>query len=267
MFKCGRPTLEIVIVLRVDYINNAISHATRDTLDTTQHTNTISIMNSLDQTKVAIVAWDGMDLTDFTGPMETLSHARDEQSMRLYDTTIVADRDVSTTSQNVSIKRDIDVDDFLNIVERFDILIIPGGGGFTADRIPSVPGVGEALQAYISLPPRNDQPRILVSICAGVFFLAQTGLLAGRVVTGHYASLGELKKICEKHGGSHVVRQHYVNSGVVQGTRIIVSGGITSGFDATLYLIELQHGLVVAEKARATMDAHWRREALPFGTF
>lgn len=169
--------------------------------------------------------------------------------------------------QNVSIKRDIDVDDFVNSVEQFDILVVPGGGGFTADRIPQAPGVGEALKAFVSLPPRNDQPRILVSICSDVFFLAQTGLLAGRIVTGHYASLGELKTICEKHGGSRVVRQHYVTSGVVQGTRIIVCGGITRGFDATLYLIELQHGLLVAEKARATMDAHWRREALPFGTF
>ena len=208
-----------------------------------------------------------MDLTDFTGPLEALSHAKNVKGERFYDTTIVADCEVSSTSQNVRIARDIDVAAFVSTAEKFDILIVPGGGGFTADHIPPAQGVQEILRTFTSLPPRDNQCRKLVSICAGVFFLAQTGMLVDRVVTGHYASLGELKKLCEKHGGSHVVRQHYVDSGLVGGVRVIVSGGITSGFDATLYLIELQHGVGVAEKARATMDAHWRREALPFGTF
>lgn len=104
-------------------------------------------------------------------------------------------------------------------------------------------------------------------ICAGAFFLTKAGLLQDKVATSHNGSLGELQKLRNRHDGTKIVRQHYVDIGDVNGMRVIVSGRITSGFDVTLYLIEVQQGVEVAERARTVMDTTWRSEALLFGTF
>lgn len=91
-----------------------------------------------------------------------------------------------------------------------------------------------------------------MSICAGVPFLAQKGMLAGIMVTAHYGSLQDLKEVCEQHGGAAVVRQYYVDVGEVNGIHVIVSGGILSGFDATICMIETQFGFDAAGRSRAT---------------
>ncbi|KAK4495029.1 hypothetical protein PRZ48_013356 [Zasmidium cellare] len=217
--------------------------------------------------QTAIIAWTGMDLTDFTGPLEVLSHARNAQRERLYNVTVAAETELSETSQDISIYRHTSIEEMVQEIEKFDVLIIPGGGGFTADKIPEAPGLKSVLKTFIALPPRESNPRVLISICAGVFFLAEEGLLKGKVATSHYSALGDIQKLCDRHGGTKIVRQHYVDVGDVDGLRVIVSGGITSGFDAALYLVEVQQGFEVAEGARAVMYAWWRREALPFGTF
>ncbi|KAF2170444.1 hypothetical protein M409DRAFT_19266 [Zasmidium cellare ATCC 36951] len=217
--------------------------------------------------QTVIIAWTGMDLTDFAGPVEVLSHARNDQRERLYNLTIAAETDESETSQNVSIHRHTGIEELVQNIDKYDVLILPGGGGFTADTVPDVPGLKNVMKAFTALQPRESNPRVLLTICAGVFFLAEAGLLVNKVATSHYFSLRDLQKLCDRHGETKIVRQHYVDVGDVGGTRVVVSGGITSGFDATLYLVEMQQGLGVAEKARAVLDAGWRREALPFGTF
>ena len=216
--------------------------------------------------EVAIIAWNGMDLTDFTAPVEVLSHARNPDGELLYRTTIVADTETSQASQGVSIVRHIDTPSFLKSPSEYDVLIVPGGGGFTADKVPEAPGLVAALEAFKELPSQPNRSRSIMSICAGSFFLAQAGILKGKSATGHPFFLAELGKLCDRNGGSNVVRQHYVDAGTIAtGTRIITSGGITSGFDSTLYMVEQQQGIECAEKARAIMDADWRREALPAG--
>lgn len=215
---------------------------------------------------MAIIAWNGMILTDFSAPLEVLSHARNAKGEQFYKVTIVSDTEVAETAQGVSVVRHTDTSEFVKSPTKYDILIVPGGPGFTADNMPTVPGLVAALEAFKSLPSQSDRARIIMSICAGSFFLAQAGLLRGKSVTGHPFFLAELKKLCDRNGGSNVLRQHYVDAGTLDtGTRIITSGGITSGFDSTLYLVELEQGLACAEKARAIMDTNWRREALPAG--
>ena len=221
----------------------------------------------LAQRQVAIIAWDGMNLTDFTSSIEVLSHARNEAKDRLYKTTVVADSDLSTTSAGIVIKRDLNTELFLQNVENYDILVLPGGGAFTAENFPQPAGLLKSLEAFKQLDGKGGQ-RVIMSICAGSFFLAAASLLKGKVATAHPFSLPELRKLCDKHGGSTVVRQHYVDAGLSDnGIGLIVSGGITSGFDAALYLVEKEQGYPMSERVRAVMDAEYRREALPYGIY
>ena len=216
--------------------------------------------------EVAIVAWQDMDLTDFTGPLEVLSHARTSSRERLLRTTIAAASDLVGTSQGVKVGRDVDIPTLLSDLPKFDILIIPGGGGFSADSVVEAPGVREVLEAFAALPARPDSPRVIMSICAGAFFLAEAGMLVGKIATTHYAFLQELDKVGRRQGDIKIVRQHYVDAGVTaNGTQVITSGGIVSGFDSTLYLLEQHFGFEVAERSRAIMDAAWRKEMTPYG--
>lgn len=133
--------------------------------------------------------------------------------------------------------------------------------------MPQPAGLLSALRAFKQLDGGQGQ-RVILSICAGSFFLGQVGLLQGKVATAHPESLADLKRLCAKHGGSTIVRQHHVDAGLSStGTRIVTSAGITSGFDAALYVVETEHGFPAADAARAIMDAEYRREALPFGIF
>ena len=191
---------------------------------------------------IAVIAWSGMDLTDFTSSIEVFSHVRDASRARLYKTTTVGDDEISITSQDTAIKRDITAEDFIANKESFDILVIPGGGGFTSESMPQPAGLLSALRAFKQLDGQGR--RVILSICAGSFFLGQVGLLEGKVATVHPRSLADLKRLCAKHGGSTIVRQHYVDAGLSStGIRIVTSAGITSGFDAALYVVETEHGL------------------------
>ncbi|KAF2718861.1 class I glutamine amidotransferase-like protein [Polychaeton citri CBS 116435] len=219
--------------------------------------------------QAAIVAWDGMDLTDFAGPVEAIQHASDTSQKRFFTLTIVAEKELSSTSENVHIPRHITLEEGVKGIAKYDVLLIPGGGGFTADHIPSAPAVEQMIEAFMTLPARPGQPRCIMSICAGSCFLARAGLLKGKVATSHPLTLPEIQKYCDRtngQGSTKIVRQHYVDAGVSEnGTVIITTGGITSGFDGALYVIEVFCGLDVAQKAQWIMDSAWRREALPFG--
>lgn len=154
-----------------------------------------------------------MDLTDFTGPLEVLSHARNNDQERLVETTIAAATEITKTSQNVGITRDVDISTMLSELDSFDVLIIPGGGGFTVEQIPAAPGVREVLNSWAKLPARVDRARVIMSICAGAWFLADAGLLVGKTATTHYAYLAGLTEVGRRHGKLNVVRQHYVDAG------------------------------------------------------
>ncbi|KAF9871442.1 hypothetical protein CkaCkLH20_11089 [Colletotrichum karsti] len=222
-------------------------------------------------TRFAIVAWQNMDLLDFAGPCEVLSHFKNITGERLCTLTVAADKDRVSTPQGITIGRDVTIDKMISHIADFDVLLIPGGHGFSNDNPPNVPSVTRVIEAFLSLPSRGKQhqERFILSICAGAFFLAQAGILSGRTATAHYGRLTDLSLFANRHGtgGTRVVRQHYVDCGVDEerGLRIITSGGITSGLDATLYLAECLFGKDVAEAASATLDYTWRREMTPFG--
>jgi transcriptional regulator GlxA family with amidase domain len=81
--------------------------------------------------------------------------------------------------------------------------------------------------------------RRVVSVCAGAFLLAQTGLLDGRRATTHWRVLDELQsrfpKVQVERGPIYV-----------QDGSIWTSAGISAGFDLTLALVEEGYGFTLA---------------------
>lgn len=83
---------------------------------------------------------------------------------------------------------------------------------------------------------------LLLTICGGSYSAARTGILDGRTATSH---TGILRIVREQMPGiTWLEGRRYVDDGT-----LVTSAGITSGLDATLYVIARTHGREAALRA------------------
>lgn len=90
------------------------------------------------------------------------------------------------------------------------------------------------------------------SICIGAFLLAQTGLLYNRKATTHWQFASTFRKLYPS------VRLAY-DQIYTKDSNIYTSGGITSGIDLALALIEEDHGRTVASNVSHYLVVHLKR--------
>lgn len=177
---------------------------------------------------VAIVAYDGVEVIDLTGPMDVLGMTNGALSCSgasnrppPYATRVLARQPgLVTTSCGLRIQADTA---YADIQEDIDTLIIPGAPDVTrvlADR---------ALRDWVLA--MSGRVRRLVSVCTGAFLLAETGLLNGRCATTHWAYAARLS--ADYPAVRVEADRIYLRDGA-----ILTSGGITSGIDLTLALVE-----------------------------
>lgn len=110
---------------------------------------------------------------------------------------------------------------------RPDILVVPGGGWISR----AVAGAWAEAQ-HGALPAKIAQLHhdgvVIASVCTGAMLLAAAGLLKNRPATTNHGAWDELSA-----AGARVVRAR-----VVDDDDIITAGGITSGLDLTLWMVE-----------------------------
>jgi hypothetical protein len=87
-----------------------------------------------------------------------------------------------------------------------------------------------------------------MSVCTGAFRVASAGLLDGKPATTHHASLQRLANQYPAISVRSSVR--YVESEPL----IITAGGLSSGIDAALHVVELYYGAQVAQLAADYME-------------
>jgi transcriptional regulator GlxA family with amidase domain len=88
---------------------------------------------------------------------------------------------------------------------------------------------------------------VTMSVCTGAFLLAQTGLLAGKAATTHHDSYRgfamQFADIQLKRGARFVDEGHVASA-----------GGLSSGIDLALHVVERYYGRDVAEKTAYAME-------------
>jgi transcriptional regulator GlxA family with amidase domain len=138
---------------------------------------------------------------------------------------------------------------------RPDVLVVPGGGW--ADRAPRGAWV-EAERGALPAALRQLQQAgtILASVCTGAMLLAAAGLLHGRPAVTHHTALDDLET-----RGAILVRARVVDDG-----EIVTAGGVTSGLDLALWLIERFAGAAAAHTAETRLEYErrgvvWRRSS------
>ena len=212
--------------------------------------------------RVCLMSFERMDLVDFAGPLETLSHACDSLGAQIFLVEVAGLADGVKIMQSLTIHRDISLEKAMASLTEYDVLIVPGATYETTNNLcASDTPIKDVISQFAELPAAHTgRPRILLSICSGSFFLGSVSVLKGRRATTHYTIIPQLEQLCEQHGETEVVRKRFLYAGFLEnGVRVVTSGGITSGFDATLYIVELLCGKSCADEASDTLDYQWRR--------
>lgn len=111
--------------------------------------------------------------------------------------------------------------------------------------IPAQDGQTEAMLNWIRKATKTTD--VTMSVCTGAFVLASTGLLAGKPATTHhgaYKSLGvQFPDLTVQRGA------RFVESG-----NIATAGGLTSGIDLALHVVDRYFGRNVAEETANMLE-------------
>ena len=188
-------------------------------------------------TRIAIVVGEGVDELDAIGPYEVLTNA----------TKLGADVAVRL----VTLDGAGEVRGSHGLVFRTqgrlegtpDVVVVPGGGW--NDR--SEHGAWSQAERG-GLPQRLTElaggGALLASVCTGGMILATAGLLDGRRAITHQGAVAELAE-----RGAEVVDARVVDDG-----DIVTAGGVTSGLDLALHLVERLFGEEIADKVAEEME-------------
>jgi len=111
--------------------------------------------------------------------------------------------------------------------------------------IPAQDGQSDAMLNWIRKVTRTTD--VTMSVCTGAFVLASTGLLAGKPATTHHSAY---KSLAFKYPNIDVRRgARFVESG-----NIATAGGLTSGIDLALRVVERYFGRKVAENTAYQLE-------------
>src|SRR5262249_55539291 len=111
--------------------------------------------------------------------------------------------------------------------------------------IPAQGGRSEAMMEWIRKSTKTTD--VTMSVCTGAFVLAKTGLLAGKAATTHHASYGAL---ATSYPDIQVRRgARYVETG-----SLATAGGLSSGIDLALRVVERYFGTEVATETAYQME-------------
>ncbi|MCM3698729.1 DJ-1/PfpI family protein [Paenibacillus macerans] len=187
---------------------------------------------------VQIVLFDGFDLLDAIAPYEVFSaagmHAENAVSVEF----VTAEGPRSVTSGVNGLK--IEASGRLN-PQQAGIILVPGAAGdVEGDSPDSIPAIlsrtaqteltGLMEQAF------RQQDIIVATVCGGSLLLAMGGLLEGRQAVTHHMGMDVL-------GATGAIPVH---ARVVDDGNLVSGGGVTSGLDVALYLVERELGPRIA---------------------
>lgn len=186
---------------------------------------------------VVFLYFDGCEVLDFAGPLQAFHEA--QQLGADYVVSAAAPTSTVTTAQGL-------------VLAQLPSLPDPVPG--TLVFVPGYP-VGQPLDPQVVrwVARVAGQGARVAAICTGAFVLGAAGLLDGRSCTTHWKRTAELQAA-------------YPDARVVEGRlfvddTVVTSGGLSSGIDLALALIEADLGPSTAARVAREMVVYLRRDA------
>ena len=194
--------------------------------------------------EIAILIFDGFDELDAIGPYEVFANAAKLGADLRVRLLTLRPADEVTGSHGLHVRPDGLLDG------RIDLVIVPGGGwNDRAER----GAWGEAQRDELpkAIAKLYGAEITIASVCTGAMLLSAAGLTRGRPATTHHGALEELRE-----QGATVVEARVVDDG-----DLLTAGGVTSGMDLALWLVEREWGAELAKKIEAEME-YERRDSM-----
>lgn len=184
-----------------------------------------------------ILLFDGVEVLDWAGPYEVLSAAQDPEGRPWFRALTLAPAARVTCAGGVRVL----ADRLLDEAPPPDILVVPGGPG-ARDPAGQEPLIDLTRRAFAG-------GSLVASVCTGSFILARAGLLDGVTATTHPA---RLDSFAAAFPAVNAVRAKIVDHG-----RLMTAGGVSSGVDLALHLLERFHGPEARRREAARLDGPW----------
>src|SRR5436190_1371513 len=170
--------------------------------------------------RVVLVAFEGLQALDLTGPAEVFSMAARITDGAYSIEVVAAQRSEISTSSGLHLRPDRGLRACRGPI---DTLVVVGGQG--------VPGVLRQGSIVPWLRRAATRTRRVASVCNGAFILAAAGLLDGRRATTHWAA-------CEALQRRHPEVDVEPDAIFVKDQNVYTSAGVTAGMDLSLALVE-----------------------------
>jgi len=183
---------------------------------------------------VAILISEGVNVIDFSGPWGVFSsvmlgsggHENHKMPFELFT---VSEKAETVTSGALKLMPNYT---FSNVPETKVVVI------------PAQSGSDTMIEWLRKVAPTAD---VTMSVCTGAFKLAKAGLLSGKAATTHHEFLDKLQKEYPDIRVKRGVR-------FVEGEKISTAGGLTSGTDLALRVVERYFGREIAQTTAAYME-------------
>jgi transcriptional regulator GlxA family with amidase domain len=182
---------------------------------------------------VAFLLSEGAVVIDFAGPWEVFEHVHAPGGPRLHPF------ELYTVAETLA---PLHASGGLTIVPNYSIATAP------PPRVIVIPAQSEPSEAVVAwLRKSTESTDVTMSVCTGAFVLARTGLLAGKTATTHhnaYTSLAmDFPDVMVKRGA------RFVDAG-----NLATSGGLSSGIDLALHVVERYFGRAVAQSTADRLE-------------
>jgi transcriptional regulator GlxA family with amidase domain len=192
---------------------------------------------------IGIPVYDGVDLLDVTGPYEMFNWMKSSPGVEVEVALVAETRRPVTSRDGLTFRPHKS----FRGLGQLDVLWVPGGDPTALKRLMT-----DERRRYLDFLVRQSKAaRIVASVCEGALLLAAAGLLDGYRATTHWAFIPCLKQFCNVR----VVRGH--PRFVIDRNRL-TGGGISSGLDEALALIEILTSTEVAQSVQRTTQYYPR---------
>jgi putative intracellular protease/amidase/YHS domain-containing protein len=182
-------------------------------------------------TPVAFVVSDGAVVIDFAGPWEVFQDVHDARGRGFFNLYTVAE---TTKPITASAGLKIVPDYTFQTAPAPKLIVIPAQNGESA-----------AMLEWIRQSTKTTD--VTMSICTGAYVLARTGLLSGRAATTHHSAYSEFAM---QFPDIHLKR----GARFVEDGNLASAGGLSSGIDLALRVVERYYGRERAEQTANMME-------------
>jgi putative intracellular protease/amidase/YHS domain-containing protein len=181
---------------------------------------------------VAFLISEGAQMIDFAGPWEVFQDViipgRADQPFRLY-----------TVSESTS---PIHASGGMKIVPDYTFENAP------EPKVIVIPAQSKPSETTLEwLRKSTKTTDVTMSVCTGAFVLAKTGLLSGKAATTYH---GAFVRFADQFPEVHLKR----GARFVEDGNLATAGGLSSGIDLALHLVERYFGREVAQKTAYDME-------------